>query len=277
MEKIIESFDKLAIKMGNVDDAMIVLPHKPELLVQLSKLSALDKEVEDLEESIKISLKDHDETLRAEYSETTQVISRVQLKMMHLLQHFEDKEKHQKTEKRALQEINLPHTPKLFDRDGAAQAFAETNTPHMMIADYAKSPFAKKRTKVQLTFADFEAEITKEDFAKVPGYMRGRTAPSDLQDFLDNVVIRTFNDKYQLLYKQRSILKPSEFGLQTMFKDQASYFEGMKFITVGDMARILAKNVDKKDDRFLQMLRHLQILREARKNSTICYIWLKKS
>lgn len=147
----------------------------------------------------------------------------------------------------------------------------------MMVADYAKSPFAKKRTKLQLQFTDFEAEITNEDFAKVPGYMRGRAALSELQEFLDNVVIRTFNEKYQILYKQRTTLKPSEFSLQQMFKDQASYFEGQRFITVGDMARVLEKNVDKKDDRFIQMLRHLQIIREARKNSICCYIWLKKA
>lgn len=147
----------------------------------------------------------------------------------------------------------------------------------MMVADYAKSPFAKKRTKIQLQFTDFEAEISKEEFARIPGYMRGRAVQSELQEFLDNIVIRTFNLKYQILFRQRSTLKPSEFSLQSMFKDQASYFEGQKFITVGDMARMLEKNVDKRDEKYLQMLRHLQIIREARKNSVVCYIWLRKA
>jgi len=267
----------LNLKASNIEQAMMVLPHKLKMIDSLNELFSNQKEVSILRENLRTAMDNHIQ-LKKQSEKTTSAISRVQMKMMFLLQHLEDREKQKQNKDRVvLREIDIPSTPKLFDRAGATQAFSETNTPRMMIADYAKSPFAKKRTKVQLQFTDFEAEISQEDFNKIPGYMRGRTTQSELQDFLDNVVIRAFNEKYQILFKQRATLKPSEFCLQNMFKDQASYFEGMKFITVGDIARILGKNVDKRDERFIQMQRHLQIIREARKNSTICYIWIKRS
>lgn len=276
MDKIIPAFEKLNLQMSNIEEAMIVLPHKPNLMETIKELSDNNRDAKDLEVAVKESLNDHHKHLKKEYKETKKLTEKVQMKMVFLLQHFEDKEKHEMNERRALQEIRIPGTPKLLERKGALQAFSESNTPRMMIADYAKSPFAKKRSKIQLQFTDFEAEVTIEEFNKIPGYMRGRSCLSELQEFLDNVVIRTFNEKYQILFKQRASLKPSEYTLQTMFRDQSTYFEGSKFITVGDLARVLEKNVDKKDERHLQMLRHLQIIREARKNSTCCYIWLKK-
>lgn len=277
MDKIIKTFEDMQLKAKNLKEAMIVIPHKSEVIKNFGELGENNAELVNLEAEIKKRMQVHNDELTKQYDETNKAIQRIQEKMLVLLQHFDEKAKHEQQEKRALQEIVIPGTPKLFDRAGAAQAFSETNTPRMMISDYAKSPFAKKRTKIQLQFTDFEAEISSEDFAKIPSYMKGRVVQSELQDFLDNVVIRTFNFKYQILFRQRSTLKPSEFTLQAMFKDQASYFEGQKFITVGDIARMLEKNVDKRDDKHLQMLRHLQIIREARKNSVICYIWLKRS
>jgi Spindle and kinetochore-associated protein 1 len=275
MDQIVSTFDNLNLKARNAEEAMLVLSHKSELRPEIIELSGSNKEIKKLQAEMKQSIDDHNNILKNQYKDTTEVIGRVQMKMMLLLEHIEGLEKKRQSGTRALKEINIPGTPRLYERDGAAQAFSELNTPRMMLSEYAKSPFTKKRTKVQLHFADFEAEMTNEDFLKIPAYMKGRVTLSELQDFLDNVVIRTFNEKYQLMFKQRNTLKPTEFSLQNMFKDQASYFEGSKFITVGDIARILEKNVDKKDDRFLQMLRHLQIIREARKSSICCYIWLK--
>lgn len=275
MEDVIKLFETVKLKAQNVEEKMVVLSHKPELMTTLKKMSEKSKEVKNIETKIKASIKDHNELLMNQYKSTSKTMTRCQLKMVYLLQHFADQEKHQQTEKRALKEINVPSTPKLNDRAGYSQAFSELNTPRMLVADYAKSPFAKKRTKVQLQFSDFEAEITKDDFEKVPAYMKGRTTLSELQDFLETVIIRTFNNKYRTLFQHRSSLKPSELNLQSIFKSQASFFEGYKFITVSDIARMTEKNVDKKDDRFIQMLRHLQIIREARKSSICCYIWLR--
>lgn len=276
MEKVIETFEMLNLKAKKIEETMLIIPHKPKLIAELSQLSKSSREIKSVETEIKTSMKNYEDHLKQQYGKTKNSISRCQLKMMMLLQYIEDQDKQNQTAKRALMEINVPGTPKLLDREGAMQAFSELNTPRMLVSDYAKSPFTKKRTKVQLQFSDFEAEITNEDFVKIPGYMRGRATVSELQNFLDNVIIRTFNNKYRTLFQHRSSLKPSEFNLQSMFKSQESYFEGQRFVTVGDIARILEKNVDKKNDRYIQMLRHLQIIREARKNSICCYIWLKK-
>lgn len=277
MDKIVEIFEQMQLKANNLKEAMIVIPHKSKLIGDFGKLSSNNAELMSLEAQTKAKMQTHNDKLTKQYDETTKAMRRIQEKMIVLIQHLEEKEQQEKREKRALQAITIPGTPKMFERAGAMQAFAESNTPRMMVSDYAKSPFAKKRTKIQLQFTDFEAEISSEDFSKIPSYMKGRIVQSELQEFLDNVVIRTFNFKYQILFRQRSTLKPSEFSLQTMFRDQSSYFEGQKFVTVGDIARMLEKNVDKRDEKHLQMLRHLQIIREARKNSVICYIWLKKS
>lgn len=275
MEKVCETFDKLNMKAKNLHEGIIVLQHKSKLMEKLSDLAGENHETKNLSKDIKTALKDHEDT-KKEYERVTETTKRIQLKMLYLLEHFNREEGKLQKEARTLKPImNFPGTPKpLLEREGATEAFSELNTPRMPVSDYAKSPFAKKRTKVQLQFSDFEAEITDEDFAKVPAYMRGRSSQADLQDFLDNVVIRTFNHKYRVLFQHRTSLKPSEFLLQTMFKSQSSYFPE-KFITVGDIARILEKNVEKKDERLLQMLRHLQVIREARKNSIVCYIWLR--
>lgn len=277
MEKVIEAFDKMTLKAKIVEEAMLMIPHKSNLKAKHLKLSQECKVIEKLETEIKNSIKNQEKIIDKQYQETRNDIFRVQEKMMYLLEQLEEQEKQQETKQRALKEICIPNTPKMYERAGAIQAFAEHNTPRMLVAEYAKSPFTKKRTKVQLQFSDFEADITPEEFSKVPGYMKGRTNLCELQDFLENVIMKTFNNKYRTLYLHRSSLKPNEFNLQSMFKSQSSYFEGQKFITVGDLARILERNVDKKDDRFIQMLRHLQIIREARKNSTVCYIWLKNA
>lgn len=276
MEKVIEVFDKMTLKAKIIDEAMVLIPHKSGLMKKHIKLSEENKEIRNLEVAIKASLRNHEMIIEEQNKQTRKDICRVQEKMMYLLERLEEQEKQQQTQHRALKEIGIPGTPKLYERAGAVQAFSEHNTPRMLVAEYAKSPFTKKRTKVQLQFSDFEADITPEEFAKVPAYMKGRANLCELQDFLENVIMKTFNNKYRTLYLHRSSLKPHEFNLQTMFKSQSSWgFEGQKFITVGDLARILERNVDKKDDRFIQMLRHLQIIREARKNSTICYIWLR--
>jgi Spindle and kinetochore-associated protein 1 len=273
MEAVIEKFKKLSAKEQMVRDVMVVIPHKPKFAKKLKEMSNDDKEIKMLEEEIKTSMEHHENILLYEYEELNDSIRRVQMKMMHLLQHFDDQDKHKQTEQRALKEIGFS-SPHLMDRSGAQQAFQEVNTPRMLVSDYAKSPFAKKRTKIQLQFTDFEAEISSEDFSKIPAYMRGRQTLPELQDFLDNCIIKTFNDKYKTLHRHRSTLKPSEFTLQSMFRSQESYFEGQKFITVGDIARILEKNVDKRDERHLQMLRHLHIIKESRTNSVCCYIWV---
>lgn len=158
----------------------------------------------------------------------------------------------------------------------SANSFANLlETPRMSIDQYSKSPFAKrKNTKQQLKFSDFEAEITSEQFDKIPSYIRGRLSLAEVQSYLDEVVIKCFNAKYELLYKNRAILKPSDYSLQIFYKEQMGYFDGMKFVTIGDISRI--KNVDKKCEKYIQCLRFLNIIKEMRKNSATCYLWVEK-
>lgn len=215
------------------------------------------------------------EKVMKEYQLTKELISCVTDKMFYILNELEKPTEEKTQESRVLQEISSP-CPKLYERADAASAFSELNTPRMTLMEYAKSPLIKKKPRAMLNFTDFEADISKEDFEKVPSYIRGRTTLSELQDFLDNMIIKCFNTKYEIIYKDRKVLKQSEFALQNMFKDQANYFEGQKFITIGDLSRIMNKKVDKKDDRFIQCLRHIHIIKEIRCQSTVCYLWTAK-
>ncbi|XP_070507794.1 SKA complex subunit 1-like [Chironomus tepperi] len=271
-------FNNLTIKADNLELAMDILPHKDTLFS--SKIKELDedvKELKNLELLLKEAIKQQNKHIKDEYSEVKGIIENVNEKMLFLLTEIDKIEPEKKTVHNPFTELNSP-APKLFDRLQANPAFSELNTPRMSIDQYAKSPFAKKKnsTKLQLKFSDFEAEITAEQFDKIPSYIRGRIPLHDLQNFLDEIVIKCFNSKYELYYKNRTCLKPSDYNLQLFYKEQASYFEGHKFITLGDLARIMGKNVDKKDEKFLQCLRFLHLIKEARKNSATCYIWIEK-
>lgn len=158
-----------------------------------------------------------------------------------------------------------------------AALFGETPaSTRLKLSQYPKSPMTKtKLSSNKLLFSDFEAEIKQAEFDHIPSYQRARTTLVELQEFLDNVVIKCFNSKYEIYFKSRACLKTSDFQLQTTFKQQANYFEGSLFVTVGDLARIQNKNVDKKQERFLQNLRFLKLIKEVRKNSVVCYLWLK--
>lgn len=107
--------------------------------------------------------------------------------------------------------------------------------------------------------------------------MKNRTAVEELQEFLENVVIKCFNDKYTLFYKKRDAVSNPDRNLWIAFHEQKSYFNGEKFITQGDICRTIDRMVDKKIENKLQMLRHLQIIKEVRRNGTICYMWIKKT
>lgn len=262
MEKIIETFEKLNQKAKNAEEAMKILPHKVELRDKLAELSAKDKEVVELTKMVDKSIADHNSIIKSQYKETMDTINRVNMKMMLLMQHTEHRQPVAPA-KTVLKELAVGNTQ-------------ENMSSRMTLAAYSKSPLVKERAKVQLQFTDFEAEISEDCFNKIPSYMKLRASLPDLQNFLDSVVIKTFNDKYQLIYKKRSALKKGELDMQILFKEQAKLFEGEKFITDVDLAKTLEKNVDKKYDRYLQMLRHVHIIREARKSSIVAYIWLSK-
>lgn len=256
MEKIIETFNALDVKAANIAETMIVLPHKPVLMEQLQKLSGDEKEMKDLAQEVNKSLKDHETIVKNEFKETTKVLNRIQLKMIYLLQHFEDERK----------PGSSPSGP-----PSSSLSFLGLRNSSIV----SKPPLLQVK-KLQLNFSDFEADITIEEFFKIPSYIRGRTVLSELLGFLDNVMIRTFNEKYQIHQQKPQMLKPAELKLYHKFKADEKLFDGLKFVTAEDIVRVIGKNVYNKVDKLLQMLRALHIIREARKSSSICYIWLKK-
>lgn len=62
--------------------------------------------------------------------------------------------------------------------------------------------------------------------------------------------------------------------LKRLFLDQESYFPGHYFITEGDISRFLDTLIDKRLRNRIQMLRQLGLIKEVRKNSTACYMWM---
>lgn len=144
----------------------------------------------------------------------------------------------------------------------------------MKIADYENSPFISRRKPIQLQFLDFDAHISPEEFSTVPSYMKGRETLGELRDFLEKTVITCFTDKYTLLCKTRDAIRnPHDVEMWKTYKQQKDDFPGKYFVTEGDIARKIGRLVDKKMNSKLQMLRHLNIIKEIRVKKTIYYVW----
>lgn len=113
MDQLIPTFEALKLKASNIEEAMIVMPHKVKLIEDVCELSKENKVLVSLQSDIENCFQAHNEILMKEYGDTNKIIHRTQLKMMLLIQHLEDKEKHELNQKRALQQIAIPGTPKL--------------------------------------------------------------------------------------------------------------------------------------------------------------------
>uniref|UniRef100_A0A1I8MGB2 SKA complex subunit 1 n=1 Tax=Musca domestica TaxID=7370 RepID=A0A1I8MGB2_MUSDO len=147
-------------------------------------------------------------------------------------------------------------------------------TPRLKISDYKNSPLVKKKiAPIPILFAEFDVHITQQQFDKIPKYMCGRETVDQLNGFLESVIIPCFNEKYQLIHKQRNILRSNDLELWKMYNEQASYLPGKYFITPGDIGRHQNKMLDKKTQNRLTMLRHIGILQEQRVKQTVCYVW----
>ncbi|CRK94632.1 CLUMA_CG008132, isoform A [Clunio marinus] len=263
MENIIEAFEKLDTKIRNIEESITVLSHLPAVSDDVKNLEDFLKENKDLTAKMKKAHKEHHEHLMAEYKEVNATMSRCNLKMLYLLKCLEAKSEAAKDE------------PRTKTRVDSLKLVINPNNNRVTINEFIKSPLSKTRIRTKLQFSDFETEITDEDFDTISSYMKGRITLNELTEFLNNVIIQAFNEKYQILNQHSEVLTIVERSLQNTFKQQASFFTGLKFITAVDISRVLDKNLERKHDRYIQMLRHLNILREARKNSYVCYIWLK--
>lgn len=118
--------------------------------------------------------------------------------------------------------------------------------------------------------------ISEKEFNTIPKYLLGiRDKLEDLQRCVDDIICPCLTEKYTLLNKSNSDLtNMTHRHLRRRFLDQESYFPGHYFITEGDIARFLDTLIDKRLRNQIQMLRQLGLIKELRKNSTACYIWM---
>lgn len=122
---------------------------------------------------------------------------------------------------------------------------------------------------------DFAYSISEKEFNQIPKYLRGREQLADLQRSVDEVICPCLIEKYALL--NRASKDVATFNLRQLkkhFEDQESYFPGHYFITDGDIARYTQNLIDKRLRQRIQMLRQLGLIKEMRKNSTSCYMWM---
>lgn len=263
MEEIVKTFDKLATKSQVIGDTMEVLVRKSAVLEDLKVLKATKDETK-LLQNLSEHAKEEFKSTQTEYQEFMATQQRVQMKMLMLMNILDG---------------SSSTSRRVCDPNNNSE-LSEEDLSNISVATYAKSAKLKSHPPKTLKFRDFVTPdnlFNEEEFEKIPGYMKGRSSFQDLSDFFNNVVVKMFNEKYRIFYQLRLSMKKEEIDLQVEYREQAKHFEGVKFISANDVLRGLntnSKSLDKKDDRNLQMLRHLQILKEMRKNNVIAYIWL---
>lgn len=81
---------------------------------------------------------------------------------------------------------------------------------------------------ISLQFTDFDRTITAEEFKNIPSYMRGRETKEDIQQFLDNIIVKSLTNKYTLLPKKRDAVPSMDMDVWNLYKKQESYFKGIK-------------------------------------------------
>ncbi|KAM7360790.1 uncharacterized protein ACRADG_007760 isoform 2-T2 [Cochliomyia hominivorax] len=97
-------------------------------------------------------------------------------------------------------------------------------TPKIKISEYKESPMVKKRINpLVFQFQEFDITITQQQFDTIPKYMCGRETLEQLNSFLETVIIPCFNEKYQLMHKERSCLRNlNDLELWKLYNEQAS-------------------------------------------------------
>ncbi|KAG5682885.1 hypothetical protein PVAND_012203 [Polypedilum vanderplanki] len=278
-----ELLSDLTSKLKLIEEQFLLISNKSTIKNELATMTKDLVEIKQLQNDIHLVLEQSRNVLLEEYEELKEFIFKTTGLMLYALEQIENKKAttgNNKNEK-SPQFLNIPSTSTSTLHHKSPKSPGVMKTPlssipasRLAVNIYSKSPLIRKRT-TKLMFTDFEAEINEEDFKQIPSYIRGRITISELQNFLNNVLIHCFNQKYEIFYKNRACLTTREFQLQQIFQSQASYFDGY-FITVGDLARTQNRNIDKKDEKYLQNLRFLKIIKEERKNSAQCYIWMKK-
>lgn len=243
MEKVIEMFGKMNEKAENIREAMAIIPHLPtnnDLSKLHAELGDSTKEVKELEKAIKDSLQQFQDATVKEYQRTTKTTQRVNAKMMYLLEHMDEKKIDTIT-------VRSPGRP---SPDPAAFAL----TPNIATASALR--FSPVPPRPKSSIPTFDADITEEDFNRLPSYLRGRVKLINLLNFLQVVIIRSFNNKFRIMNGKE--LQHHELKLKSTFKMQEKTVALEKFITSDDVARALGQvagqEIDKKSISYIHMV-----------------------
>lgn len=134
----------------------------------------------------------------------------------------------------------------------------------------------KKTSQSSVSLDNFAYSISEKEFNTIPKYLRGgREQLGDLQRCIDEIICPCLVEKYTVLNKANNELTNiNQRQMRRLFMDQESYFPGHYFITEGDIARFMDTLIDKRLRNRIQMLRQLGLVKEVRKNSTACYMWM---
>ncbi|XP_054726258.1 spindle and kinetochore-associated protein 1-like [Anastrepha obliqua] len=270
---LIENFIVLSLRREKVHDGANKL---------LKEARALQELMDKVEKAVKKDLSKIDEDHR-------RLITRMQKQQSAILQYillerqrkFEEATTREREVHAAFNSSNVPRTAEKMPVSALEKCMDRLNvhstvTPKLTLSSYKESPLVKQRqiNPIPFTFLDFEYHITSEQFESIPKYMRGRESVDELRGFLANVVVPSFNKKYQLIHRQRSTVRNRhDLELWKVYNQQASYVPGRNFITPGDISQQMNKMLDKKQQNRIVMLRHLGVLQEQRVGQTVCYIW----
>lgn len=169
-----EKLTQLSEKLELLEEKCILLQDREK---RLEELYCLHENVAGVKETVaecRKAVSEHLEPIKKKYNEVLRKSRYVQLSMLYLLEHLPD-------DKPAVQEpgqmssavvpsSKLPkHVETPNEGRGAIPKPQIEDTPHRMSVEvYGKSPFANRKKPVKLEFLDFEAEITHQDFAKIP-------------------------------------------------------------------------------------------------------------
>ncbi|XP_063705748.1 spindle and kinetochore-associated protein 1-like [Culicoides brevitarsis] len=270
-----QKMEKLCRSLDLIEKQAVVLQEKQQNIEKLIKLDEITKEARANLDLIHKNLTSNIDELKKTCSQIKKRVGVLQLQMLYLLEKVDAVQINSKPVTKVLQ----PNTnygnfsPNVSNLPVSKIAISDTPM-RMRVTDYENSPFISRRQPMQLQFIDFEAQVTHEDFAGIPSYMKGRESLEELRAFLDQIVISCFTEKYTLMCKKRDAIRnPHDIEIWKIYKQQKDDFPGKYFVTEGDIARKIGRLVDKKMNCKLQMLRHLGIIKEVRKVKTVYYIW----
>uniref|UniRef100_A0A336LWC8 SKA complex subunit 1 n=1 Tax=Culicoides sonorensis TaxID=179676 RepID=A0A336LWC8_CULSO len=266
-----KNIEKLCKNLDLIEEKIIVLQEKQQNLESLQNLMELSTEAKLSITALKNELDENLVTLKKHYKTLKKQMEYQQLLILNLMEKVDQLQVKQVAPRIALHPIADSQN---VNPNTKSTIMAENTPLRMKITDYENSPFISRRKPVQLQFLDFEAHISVEDFAAIPSYMKGRESLDELRSFLEQTLITCFTDKYTLMCKKRDAVRnPHDIEMWKVYNQQKGDFPHKYFITEGDLSRKLGKLVDKKINNKLQMLRHLNIIKEMRKVKTIYYIW----